>query len=222
MKAESAMIIYGSPKGMKGSAANMGDLFAERLKDKGLQVEKVGAYASIADEEERERLLGGFDRADLVLICLPLYVDTLPAGLLAALRTICDNSERMSEKQRVLAAECHCGFPEASQTTNALRSCEHFATRMGMRYAGGIGFGQGGMIGHVPLTEFKYAKNHLPLLDSALDSIIKGEAIPQDVLDALKRPFVPSWMYVMFANRNWNGLAKKNGVRRRMWEKPFA
>jgi hypothetical protein len=221
MRAETALIIYGSPKGMKGSAANIGDYFADRLQEKGLRVEKVAANRSIADHNERERLLSGFDRADLVLICFPLYVDTLPSGLLAALKVICENGSRMSKRERMLAAECHCGFPESSQTDTAIRSCRHFADRMGMSFAGGIGLCQGGMIGQAPLTGFKYAKKHLPLLDRALDSMVEGEAIPEDLIVGLKRPFVPPRMYVLFANLGWNSMARRHGVRGRITARPF-
>ncbi|NTW38161.1 MAG: NAD(P)H-dependent oxidoreductase, partial [Syntrophobacteraceae bacterium] len=100
MKAEKALIIYGSPKGMKGSAANLADYFASKLQEKGLQVEKVGAYRSLTNAEEKGRLLDGFDKADVVLVCFPLYVDTLPAGLLAALRIIIENGVRISIKER--------------------------------------------------------------------------------------------------------------------------
>jgi multimeric flavodoxin WrbA len=221
MKAEKALIIYGSPKGMKGSAANLADYFASKLQEKGLQVEKVGAYRSLTYADEKERLLDGFDKADVVLVCFPLYVDTLPAGLLAALRIIIENGARISRKERVLAAECHCGFPESSQTATALVNCRHFAKRMGMQYVGGIGLGQGSMVLGTSLTEMKYTRNHLPLFDQAIDAIVKGEEIPKSVLDGLKRPFVPSWLYVFFANRGWNSRAKKNGVRRRIKEMPY-
>ena len=221
MKAEKALIIYGSPKGMKGSAANLADYFAIKLQEKGLQVEKVGAYRSLTYSDEKERLLDWFDKADVVLVCFPLYVDTLPAGLLEALEIIIENGARIGRKERVLAAECHCGFPESSQTATALVNCRHFADRMGMKYVGGIGLGQGPMVIGTPLTEMKYARNHLPLFDQAIDAIVKGEEIPKSVLEGLKRPFVPSWLYLLFANHGWNSRAKKNGVRSRIREMPY-
>jgi multimeric flavodoxin WrbA len=221
MKAENALIIYGSPKGMKGSAANLADYFGSKLQEKGLQVEKVAANRSLTDAEEKERLLGGFDKADVVMICFPLYVDTLPAGLLQALHMIVENGARMSQKERVLAAECHCGFPEGSQTATALANCKHFADRMGMKYAGGIGLGQGPMFIEGKVNEMKYAKNHLPLFGQAIDSIVKGEEIPKSVLDGMKRQFVPTFMYLFFVNRGWNSSAKKNGVRSRIKEMPY-
>ena len=71
MTTRRALVLLGSPKGSKGSSANIGNYLAERLKEKGMDVDVLEAYRSSRDEEGQKKLLASFDRADLTLICFP-------------------------------------------------------------------------------------------------------------------------------------------------------
>ncbi len=208
-----ALILYGSPKGMKGSSANLANFFFDRLTSSGSEVSKIVLYKSIDNQESLDKLLSAFNDADLILLSFPIYTDTLPAGVSAALYEVCERKDSFQSKKRIFAAIANCGFPEAAQNDVALEACRHFARRMDMQFAGGIAIGEGGMLGESPIMELKYASKHIPLLEKAAEAMARGENIPKDVIQGLRRPFVPPFLYSFFNHLGWNKMAKMNGVR---------
>ncbi len=210
-----ALILYGSPKGMRGASANLANFFSDRLISCGLEVRKISLYKSIDDQASLNEMLSAFNDADLILLSFPTYTDTLPAGVSAALYEICERKDSFQSKKRIFAAISNCGFPEAIHNDTALEACGHFARRMNMDFAGGIAIGEGGML-DVPIAELKYAGKHIPHLNRAAESLAKGERIPDDVIQSLRSPFVPPFLYSFFNKQNWNKMARTNGVRIKM------
>lgn len=108
--------------------------------------------------------------ADTIVVVFPLYVDGLPASLMAllerfgaaldeeashALSGLKDrsltggNTAAGLVRKRRLYGAANCGFYEGVQTAIALEILSNFAAAHGLEWSGGIGIGTGEMIGHM-------------------------------------------------------------------------
>ena len=211
-----ALIILGSPHGLAGASANLGNRIAGRLKSAGFNVETV----AVCKNPDPETLVAALDRADIVVVSFPVNWDTLPAGLTEALLHMAGAKDRLAKKTRYLCAISNCGFPESGNCLAALRSVELFADRMGMERLGSMAIGQGGVLGEGKLED-GFFKKRLAHLDRAADCISRGEKIPAVVIEALGKPVVPVFLYNMVGNMNFNRMARRNGARRKMWARPY-
>ncbi len=94
---------------------------------------------------DHARILEQLRDAQTVVFCLPLYVDGIPSHVLRFL-------EEMEGfcKENGLHLSLYCiannGFIEGKQNEPLMQSFEHFCTRAGLRWGGGVGIGGGVML----------------------------------------------------------------------------
>jgi len=194
----------------------------EHLALRGVQTETLQVYPAFSSPERTARSLEKSDAADLVVLAFPLYVDSLPAPLIAALEKIAEHRAGRSSEQR-FAAIANCGFPEASHNAPALAICSEFARQSGFTWAGGLALGGGqGIVHGMPLDALD--GRALPIkksLKMAAASLANGESIPGAAGDLLARPAVPSWLYLLFGAYGWRQQAKRYGVQRQIKNRPY-
>ena len=115
-------------------------------------------------------------------------------------------------KKRLLAVSQN-GFPEASQNQTALGICRQFALEVGMRWAGGISFGMGGIIAGRPLNERgRMVRNLRKALDLCAAALADGRPVPEEAVTLAARPAMPHWLYIWMGNWGWKRAAKKHGT----------
>jgi hypothetical protein len=170
-----------------------------------------------------DALMEAVDGADLVMLAFPLYVDSLPAPVMAAFERIAARRLGKSGNRPRFAAIANCGFPEAAHNRTALAICEAFARQAGFDWAGALALGAGeGLVHGAPLAEAGGPaipiKNALNLAAAAL---LRGEAIPQSAVDLLAKPIIPGWMYRLMGVYGWKQQAKQYGVQKVMQRKPY-
>ena len=92
-----------------------------------------------------DRILAQLRSADAVVFCLPLYVDGVPSHVLRfmeAMEVFC--------RQNSLHLKVYCiannGFIEGRQNEPLMQIFEHFCTRAGLSWSGGVGIGGGVML----------------------------------------------------------------------------
>src|SRR3972149_2310639 len=106
------------------------------------------------------------------MLAFPLYIDSLPAPVIAALEKIA--SHRAGKPvQQSFAAIANCGFPEANHNDTALAICAQFARQTELTWLGSLALGGGeGLVHGVPLNEMDGRalplKNSLDLAAEAL------------------------------------------------------
>ena len=94
---------------------------------------------------DHPRILEQVRDADAVVFCLPLYVDGIPSHVLRFM-------ERMEAfcKEYDLHMGVYCvannGFIEGKQNDPLMQAFEHFCTRAGLNWGGGVGIGGGVML----------------------------------------------------------------------------
>jgi multimeric flavodoxin WrbA len=217
-----ALLLVGSPRTRKSTSASLGNYLFEQLAQRGVQTETLQVYTAFSSPARTALALEKLEAADLVVLAFPLYVDSLPAPVTAALEKIADQRAGGTAKQR-FAAIANCGFPEASHNATALANCAEFARQSGFIWAGGLALGGGeGIVHGMPLDQLD--GRAIPIkksLEMAADALAAGESIPSAAGDLLARPAVPGWLYRLFSTYGWRQQAKQFGAQRKIKSRPY-
>ena len=126
---------------------------------------------------DHARILGQLRDADAVVFSLPLYVDGIPSHVLRFM-------EEMEAycRENSLCFPVYCiannGFIEGRQNEPLMQSFEHFCSRSGLVWGGGVGIGGGVMLN---VTRVMFALNiGLLLLNTVLSAVETGNFFPED------------------------------------------
>ena len=157
-----------------------------------------------------EDLMNALEDASAVVLCAPLYVDGLPSQLIRLMELFEAEYQGRSKRIYVLA---NMGLYESSQMVNLFEAVRQWCVKMGFEYCGGLGVSAGELIGVLMQI--------LPFKGWPTSRIAKGMSCLQEAVnngnkieDLYTEPYgFPRWLYLEIANRNWNNLAKKNGLK---------
>jgi multimeric flavodoxin WrbA len=217
-----AVLLVGSPRTRKSTSASLGDYLFEQLRSRGVETQTVQLYTSLNSQERMAAMYEAIDHADLAVLAFPLYVDSLPAPVIAALEKIAAH-QKGNPSPRRFAAISNCGFPEAHHNQTALTICSEFARQNGLAWMGGLALGGGeGLIHGMPLNEMDGRTMRLKnALDMAAAALAHGQPIPQSAQDLLGKPVIPNWMYKLFGGYGWKQSAKQYGVQKELKRQPY-
>ena len=145
-------------------------LFLQRLTAGGKEVtEKLRTQA------DSDRILDHLRDAQTVVFSLPLYVDGIPSHVLRFM-------EKMEAfcRQNDLHLNLYCiannGFIEGRQNEPLMQNFEHFCSRAGLNWGGGVGIGGGVMLNVCRFVIL--VQTGLLLLNIALSAINTGNFFP--------------------------------------------
>ena len=211
-----ACLLVGSPKTLKPSTSGvLGSYLIDRLQEKGWESETLTLGPAILKDRGQADLLAAVDRADLLVIAFPLYVDALPFLLTRALEIVAaPRRDGASPRPQRLVAIANSGFPEAYQSYLALAICRRFAAEAGMAWAGGLALGAGeGIVGGQPLQarmpSGSPASHVMQALDASAAALTRGEPIPAGAVREMARtpvPLVPLFLWrrmIVQGTRGW-------------------
>jgi len=207
MTEKRALLLVGSPRGIdRSSSGRLGGRLLDALKERGFETDKLHVHAAVRSPAETEQALIAIGAADVVILSLPLYVDSFPAPVIALLERIAERRTGAGRIHFLLLIQC--GFPERTQNTTALAIAERFAAEAGWEWLGGLAFG----------AMENYSGSATEGLPRIAEAIADGKPIPEIVLKRV----MPAWFYRLGGNIMWRRQAKKNGVARRLRAKPYA
>ncbi|MFX1268990.1 MAG: hypothetical protein ACFFAK_13605 [Promethearchaeota archaeon] len=211
-----ALLLVGSPKGEKSTSASLGNYLVSKLEEFGMIIEKGFIHRLVNREEKIQSLFEMINRADLIILSFPLYVDSLPAPVVKAMELIKEERDRLeSKKSKNFIAISNNGFPEFYQNHTALRICRIFAEDCGFIWKGGLALGQGGSIGGVPLLERGgMVRNVVKGLDITAQALVAGKEVPQEAVNLFSKRFIPNSLYNIFVNLGWRLQARKYGTKK--------
>jgi len=174
------------------------------------------------------------DRAGLIVLAFPLYVDALPHLVTKALAVIAAHrSAGAQAPPQSLVAIVNSGFPEVRQNAVALAICREFAAQSGITWAGGLALPGGGMINGQPLIGSKRSGppvgHVIRSLELAAEAMAEGRPVPAQAVKLMAKnpiPFVPFgiWtrIYMRFGAKAFEEDAARNGVSRdRLMDQPY-
>jgi multimeric flavodoxin WrbA len=217
-----AVLLVGSPRTRKSTSVSLGGYLFGQLQARGIETETIQIYTSLNSPARMDAMYGAIYRADLVVLAFPLYVDTLPAPVIAALEKITAHRKGQTSPIR-FAAISNCGFPEAQHNQTALAVCSEYARQNGFAWMGGLALGGGeGLVHGVPLNEMD--GRAMPIkgaLSMAAEALAHGQPIPQSAQDLLGKPVIPNWMYKLFGGYGWKQSAKQYGVQKKLKRQPY-
>jgi len=195
----------------------------DRLRERGLETEKVRIYPALRSVEGRKSLLSAVNRADVVVLACPLYVDSPPSPVIRAMELIAKHRQAIEKpKQQWLLAISNCGFPEAHHNDTALDIYRLFALESGIEWAGGLALGGGPSIDGRSLDDLGgMARNVTRALDLTAAALAEGQSVPQEAVDLMARPLVPAWLYTLIGGFRWRRQAKKHGVQKKLRARPY-
>jgi multimeric flavodoxin WrbA len=147
-----AVLLVGSPRTRKSTSFALGTYLMAQLAAQGIETTTIQVYPALSNAAKKEAMLAEIAAADLVVLAFPLYVDTLPAPVIALLESL--TAQRAVLPSTRFAALVNCGFPEAHHNQNALAICAEFSHQAGLRWMGSLALGAGeGMVHGMPLNE---------------------------------------------------------------------
>ena len=232
--ARRALLIVGSPKTRESSTSGvLGGYVLDRLKkERGWETESLTLRASLNRAEGEAQLISAVDRAGLILLVFPLYVDALPYLVTKALAVIAAHRGAAGERSaQRLVGIVNSGFPETRQNAAALAICREFAGQSGFTWAGGLALGGGGIIGGEPLTGPKHSGPPVPHVIAALEmtaaALAEGLPVPAQAARTIARNRIPfvlwRWLYAWMGGKGFEKLAAKNGVaKNQLLARPYA
>ncbi len=225
--ARRALLIVGSPKTLSPSTSSvLGEELLGRLRAAGWQTESLTLKPGTFRDAGEAELLSAVDRADLIVLAFPLYIDAFAYLVTKALEVIAEHRQAAGDRARPqgLFALANNGFPEAYQNHLALAMLRRFADRSGMAWLGGMALGAGeATIGGHPLGAS--AASGIPLfrirqaLDAAGAALARGEALPAEASQGMARvpiPYMPRFIWRRVFMRGaasfWQAGAASHGV----------
>jgi hypothetical protein len=229
-----ALLIVGSPKtGSPSTSRILGEYLLERLGGRAWETQSLTLRASLSHRGE-DVLLTSVDRAGLIVLAFPLYVDALPHLVTKALAVIAAHRRSVAKPlPQALVAIVNSGFPEARQNAVALAICREFAAQSGITWAGSLALPGGGIIGGQPLISSKRSgppvKHVIQSLDLTATALAEGLPVPAQAVTLMAKnpvPFLPFgvWrrIYIRFGGKGFEQEAARNGIsRQRLLDQPY-
>ncbi len=224
MKDQNALLLIGSAKPAGSSASEaLGSYLMEQLAERGFSVDTLYVQRALRTAVRTDQLLRAVDAADVFVLAFPLYVDTLPYLVTAALEQIAAHRQATKPtSQPLFLAIANCGFPEADHNKVALGICRQFAATAGLRWAGGLARGGGQPLSGRRLEEAGgMARDAVAALELAAEALAAGQPIPAEAVAQMARPMIPPRLYTALGELGWRQQAWRNGVYRQLGAKPY-
>lgn len=199
-------LINGSPK-PKNSISGLLLQRIERLIGTEHEVRtSVWRHASLNDDQ-----LAEVTGSDALVLVFPLYVDGIPAHLMACMDAFTRYPHPGAAKPKVYAV-VNCGFYEAEHTELALKLVAFWAKRNGFSWGSGLGIGAGGALSVGRTPEGQFTGPNAPVekaLVAFTENLLKMETGP----DVFVTPAMPAWIYKKAAHFNWRRSIKAHGLK---------
>ena len=200
----SVVLLNGSMRNVKGNSAK----FARELK-KQLKIDPD--IIDLKDHmDDMSSLVRELEEAETLVLCMPLYVDGLPAQVIRLMETF--RREYRGGKARIYLL-ANMGLYESKQLINLFAMVRQWCGEMDFEYCGGLGISAGELLGTlIGLKPFDKSSNKKAIEGiNRLAKAINNEAMMRDIF--AEPHHFPRWLYIAIANTNWNRLAKKAGIK---------
>lgn len=220
MTTRTFLALVGSPRA-NNTSETIARFLADGLAARGWQTELVSLASVVRHPERWPELEAQFRAADVIGLCFPLYVDSLPAEMTLALEHLATVPRR--DAAQGCFALCQCGFLEAEQNDTALAICREFTCDAGLDWLGGLAIGAGGAMNGAQWRKMGKMVAHVTDgLGQTIAALDAGQAIPPETQALVRKRFCPPWMYFLMANLGMLVGARKHGVLWKINARPYA
>jgi len=198
-------IINGSQKTGESNT----ELILERLKSLFNQSYEINIFncgIKQLSNEIFDKIISG----DVIILMFPLFVHSLPSNTLKMLIELENIIKHQQKKDLVMYTIVNNGFYEGKQNNVAFEIIKNWCEKTGVKFGGGIGQGAGEMIGRT--KNLPKDKDLFKNLTCALQTMVKNIEIKQPMEVQYLSPKFPRFLWRFMGVRNWNNLAKNNGL----------
>ncbi|MEO1271076.1 MAG: hypothetical protein AAFX99_23545, partial [Myxococcota bacterium] len=200
-----ALLLVGSakPTGTSTSEA-LATHFGGQLEQHGVTLELRHVHKAISPRG-LAGLLEAVDRADVIVLFSPLYVDSLPYPVTLALERIeAHRAAQHAPRPGRWLAILNSGFPEMQHNFTALAICRNFCHRAGYTWLGGIPLGGGAAIGGKPLAQRGGPFQRVACaLDQSALAIAHHTPLPPEVTALADKPLLSPSLYRPISSVMW-------------------
>ncbi len=218
---DSALLLVGSFKRLKSTSYSIGSYMLGKLEEMGVKTDIAEIHSSMKSAQKQQELIGLVAGFDLIILSCPLYIDSLPYPVIQFMELAAGAVK--NAKDQSFVAIINSGFPESLHSDAAVEICRNFALESGFKWAGGLPIGGGGAIDGKPLEKLPgFIRGVISALDLAASSLYTGESISEEAIALIRKPAMPKWLYILAGNFGWKSRAKKNNVKHRLKDRPYA
>ena len=198
------VLLNASMRYANGNTAVLAELLSKKLNN---QPESVALGKHLRDMRE---LLVKLEDASCIVLCAPLYVDGLPSQLIKLMELFEREYDGGSKRIYVLS---NMGLYEPEQLANLFSAVREWCSVMGFEYCGGLGVSAGELIGTL-LKSIRLGMWPTKKVAEGMSRLAEAVNSQNRMEEMLAGPHgFPRWLYIQIANRNWNSIAKKNGIK---------
>lgn len=195
--------INGSPK-YSGSSSEIILKELEALLT-GHEYSEISVRKPEITEEMKTQILD----CDILVFAFPLYVDSIPSQLTAALQQM-ESILRDAQTDKMVYAVVNCGFYEGRQNHIGLKMMKCWRRKAGLSWGQGLGIGGGGMI---PMfTDIPEGKGIKKGFSEALKELAENITKGGRAEDRFISPGIPRIMYKLAGQMGWRKQIKDNGL----------
>jgi multimeric flavodoxin WrbA len=219
MTTRTFLALVGSPRA-NSTSDSIAHYLADGLAARGWTTEVLSLASAIRNPALWAPLEAAYRRADVISLCFPLYVDSLPAEMTEALERL---APLALDRRPGCFGVCQCGFLEAEQNDTALAICREFARDADLDWLGGLAIGAGGAMGGGQWRKMGNMMAHaIDGFEQTIAALDAGTAIPEATQALVRKRFCPPWMYVLMADIGMLTEARKHGVLWKINARPYA
>lgn len=201
------MMIDGSPKVSKSNSEYFLNILSDFIESKDIVKYKLSKKVDYED------IIKEINTIDTLVFAFPLYVDSLPSHVLEFLIMLEENFKDNLKGVNVYVI-ANCGFYEGKQNKIVLNIMKCWCKKMNIKWAQGIGIGDGEMMGG--LRNVPMGKGPNTNLGLALDNLAKNINENKSGDDIFTTPSMfPRFAFRLAANRFWISKANRNGLKKR-------
>ena len=212
------VLLNGSMRSEKGNSAIFAQQLAALLQDE--QKRNVPDGSGITADPEIVALKPYLDHlpdllpiledAEKIVLCLPLYVDGLPAQTIRFMEWFRAAYRGKPKKIYLLA---NMGLYESCQLINLFSAVRQWCALMNLEYCGGLGISAGELLG-VMARQRPFGAWPSQKAAAGLRQLAEAAGRGGRMEDIFAEPNnFPRFLYIMIANNNWNNLARRAGIR---------
>lgn len=211
-------IINGSPRGKSSNSRRI----LEWITD-GLEVYSAGNMEYLTKIGDMDTILKRCSSSDSLLLCLPLYVDSMPAQQKLFFEKM--ELEKEAFKGKKISFIIHSGFPEMVQNESLKEYLELFATEiMEMELLGVVIIAGSEALQMAPDNLFK---RHIKILQDVIRSIDSDTKFPDDINIRINRRERLTWLqrflFIINPLKNfyWHYRASKHDHKVKIKAQPY-
>lgn len=204
MKTHTVLLLSGSHRGKKTTTNAILDYVGLELSKKNIVIFREQVPSAHSNTQSISHINHLLLKCDTIVLCFPLYFDSLPFPLISTLETLVPHNQ--SVIGRKMLTIIHCGLPEANHCMDALAICKNFAEKMGLNYAGSVIIPDTGSIDGSPVNNCKRIRS---ILDELIMNISDINNIGND-LELIGKPSMHPIFFRIFGNMIMKFFARKN------------